>query len=114
MATAFTTFKNYDAERQVSISAAGATPPHGRCCGCHSPIAAAAACRCCRALLGCLSWSPPCPLIHCCLLTHCATPCCARCGRAVQGMMRAQMQRIMDTEGLSANVFEIVSKSLKD
>jgi hypothetical protein len=29
-------------------------------------------------------------------------------------MMRAQMQRIMDTEGLSANVYEIVSKSLKD
>ncbi|EFN58926.1 hypothetical protein CHLNCDRAFT_19903 [Chlorella variabilis] len=30
-----------------------------------------------------------------------------------QALMRAQLQRIMDTEGLSDNVFEIVSKSLK-
>ena len=28
--------------------------------------------------------------------------------------MKAQLQRIADTEGLSDNVFEIVSKSLKD
>ena len=31
-----------------------------------------------------------------------------------QALMRAQLQRIKDTEGLSDNVFEIVSKSLKD
>lgn len=31
-----------------------------------------------------------------------------------QAMMRAQLQRIADTEGISENVFEIVSKSLKD
>jgi hypothetical protein len=28
-------------------------------------------------------------------------------------MMRAQLQRILDTQGLSENVFEIASKSLK-
>ena len=39
---------------------------------------------------------------------------CLPAVRAVQGLMRAQMQRIMDTQGLSDNVFEIVSKSLKD
>lgn len=32
----------------------------------------------------------------------------------LQAMMRAQLQRIADTEGISENVFEIVSKSLKD
>jgi hypothetical protein len=32
---------------------------------------------------------------------------------ASQAMMRAQLQRIIDTEGLSENVYEIVSKSLK-
>lgn len=32
----------------------------------------------------------------------------------VQALMRAQLQRIVDTEGLSENVFEIASKSLKD
>lgn len=31
-----------------------------------------------------------------------------------QAMMRAQLQRIGDTEGISDNVFEIVTKSLKD
>lgn len=31
-----------------------------------------------------------------------------------QAMMRAQLQRIQAAEGLSDNVFEIVSKSLKD
>lgn len=32
----------------------------------------------------------------------------------LQAMMRAQLQRIADTEGISENVFEIASKSLKD
>ena len=32
----------------------------------------------------------------------------------LQALMKAQLQRIADTEGLSDNVFEIVSKSLKD
>ena len=30
-----------------------------------------------------------------------------------QGMMQAQLERIVGTEGLSENVFEIVSKSLE-
>lgn len=33
---------------------------------------------------------------------------------ARQALMRAQLQRIKDTEGLSDNVFEIVAKSLKE
>ncbi|PRW56145.1 puromycin-sensitive aminopeptidase isoform X1 isoform A [Chlorella sorokiniana] len=33
---------------------------------------------------------------------------------ARQALMKAQLQRIVDTEGLSDNVFEIASKSLKD
>ena len=38
----------------------------------------------------------------------------ARSNPPPQALMRAQLERIKGAEGLSENVFEIVSKSLKD
>ena len=35
-------------------------------------------------------------------------------GQHVQALMRQQLERIVKTEGLSENVYEIASKSLKD
>ena len=90
MVSAFTTFKNYDQQRQVCV------------CVC--------VCVCVAGMFVCVR-NPTSLLIF----SHTQPPTRQPIARptTLQALMRAQLQRIMDTEGLSDNVFEIVSKSLK-
>lgn len=110
--SAFTTFRNYDPARQVGAAALvlpGAARRGGRRAGATARrrhLALAAQLTCC---LTCPPSLPSGPL-YC---TH-LPPTLLHPRAAVQALMRAQLERIKGTEGLSENVFEIVAKTLKD
>lgn len=113
--SAFTTYKKYDKERQVrgapgtslgiefSRQASGMaersscvrSSPHLRMQRAHAQ---------CQCIL----------FLACQLLLHATKERALLVLLLLQALMRAQLQRIADTEGISENVYEIVSKSLKD